>query len=76
MSIPKMVKLMAQFDAGQSDHHEKVIKNYLNVALRIKKERGVGWSHRSISTVYSLQTDNQLFNEVAGETLPSTVEDN
>ena len=48
MTIPKTVKLMTQFDAGQSDHHEKVSKNDLNVALTIK-ERGVGWSHHSIS---------------------------
>ena len=48
MTIPKIVKLMAHFDAGQSDHHEKVSKNDLNVALTIKG-RGVGWSHHSIS---------------------------
>ena len=41
MTIPKIVKLMAQFDAGQSDHHEKVSKNDLNVALTTK-ERDIG----------------------------------
>ena len=39
MAIPKMVKLMAQFDAGQSDHHEKISKNDLNVALNNKRKR-------------------------------------
>ena len=68
-SVSEQVKIMAHIDAVQSDHHEKIRKNDVDVVLTIKEKVLVDLINPFQPNP---QTDNHLVNIVTGETLPST----
>ena len=68
-AMSEKIKIMAHIDAAQSDHHEKVSKNDLDVVLTIKEKVLADFINPFQSNP---QTDNQLVNIVTGEILSST----